>query len=112
MKMFWNKLNKLQKWSFILFASCLITMILGLILIGTVEEGFLTLKWYGVGGMQPNDLNNLNDMYKQSGGLSEAIKTYIAKASQGKFWFKISKQEQLPIQILQIDDEVQIVGNT
>ncbi|CAB1054896.1 Mobile element protein [Spiroplasma endosymbiont of Danaus chrysippus] len=65
-----------------------------------------------VGGMQPNDLNNLNDMYKQSGGLSEAIKTYIAKASQGKFWFKISKQEQLPIQVLQIDDEVQIVGNT
>ncbi|CAB1053506.1 Mbov_0397 family ICE element conjugal transfer ATPase [Spiroplasma endosymbiont of Danaus chrysippus] len=65
-----------------------------------------------VGGMQPNDLNNLNDMYKQSGGLSEAIKTYIAKATQGKFWFKISKQEQLPIQVLQIDDEVEIVGNT
>lgn len=51
MKMFWNKLNKLQKWSLILFVSCLITMILGLILIGTVEEGFLTLKWYGVGGV-------------------------------------------------------------
>ncbi|WP_338987184.1 VirB4 family type IV secretion system protein [Spiroplasma endosymbiont of Dasysyrphus albostriatus] len=65
-----------------------------------------------VGGMQPNDLNNLNDMYKQSGGLSEAIKTYIAKASQGKFWFKISKQEQLPIQVLQIDDEAEIVGHT
>ncbi|WDA54899.1 MAG: hypothetical protein PPFGHCPK_01380 (plasmid) [Spiroplasma endosymbiont of Drosophila atripex] len=65
-----------------------------------------------VGGMQPNDLNNLNDMYKQSGGLSEAIKSYIAKASQGKFWFKISKQEQLPIQVLQIDDEVEIVGHT
>lgn len=65
-----------------------------------------------VGGMQPNDLNNLNDMYKQSGGLSEAIKSYISKASQGKFWFKISKQEQLPIQVLQIDDEVEIVGHT
>ncbi|WP_252319128.1 Mbov_0397 family ICE element conjugal transfer ATPase [Spiroplasma endosymbiont of Lariophagus distinguendus] len=65
-----------------------------------------------VGGMQPNDLNNLNDMYKQSGGLSEDIKSYISKASQGKFWFKISKQEQLPIQVLQIDDEVKIVGHT
>lgn len=65
-----------------------------------------------VGGMQPNDLTSLNDMYQQSGGLSTAVKNYIGKASQGKFWFKISKQEQLPIQVLQIDDEVQIVGNT
>lgn len=51
MKMFWNKLNKLQKWSLILFASCLITMILGLVLIGTVENGFLDLKLLGTGAI-------------------------------------------------------------
>ena len=51
-------------------------------------------------------------MYQQSGGLSDAVKNYLSKASQGKFWFKISKQEQLPIQVLQTDDEVKIVGNT
>lgn len=49
MKEKWNKLNKLQKWSLLLFLIALVIMILGLVLIGTVKEGFLTLKWLGVG---------------------------------------------------------------
>ncbi|CAB1054010.1 IncF plasmid conjugative transfer pilus assembly protein TraC [Spiroplasma endosymbiont of Danaus chrysippus] len=69
-------------------------------------------QYWLIGGLQPEDLNALNQMYQQSRGLSDAVKNYLSKANQGKFWFKISKQEQLPIQVLQIDDETKIVGNT
>ncbi|WJG71434.1 hypothetical protein SIXOD_v1c28790 (plasmid) [Spiroplasma ixodetis Y32] len=82
----------------------------------TIKKKFTVIlnsaQYWLIGGLQPEDLNALNQMYQQSGGLSDAVKNYLSKANQGKFWFKISKQEQLPIQVLQIDDEVQIVGNT
>ncbi|WP_308150276.1 Mbov_0397 family ICE element conjugal transfer ATPase [Spiroplasma sp. AdecLV25b] len=65
-----------------------------------------------VGGMQPEDLNQLDNMYKQNGGLSEAVKTYISNANKGKFWFKVSKQQQLPIQVLQLDAEIDLIGHT
>ncbi|MBP1526522.1 MAG: DUF87 domain-containing protein [Spiroplasma ixodetis] len=65
-----------------------------------------------VGGMQPEDLNQLDNMYKQNGGLSDAVKTYIANANKGKFWFKVSKQQQLPIQVLQLDAEIDLIGHT
>lgn len=39
----------MEKISLVLFLSALITMVLGLILIGTVKEGFLTLKFLCVG---------------------------------------------------------------
>lgn len=66
-------------------------------------------QYWLVGGMQPNDLNELDKMYQQSGGLSNAVKNYIATANRGKFWFKVSKQEQLPIQVLQLEVELDFV---
>lgn len=62
-----------------------------------------------IGGMQPDDLNSLEKIYKQVGGLSDAVKNFIGKATMGLFWFKISKQEQLPIQVLQIDEETKLI---
>lgn len=56
MKMIWNKFNKLQKWNLILFVSSLMTMILGLILVGTVKNGFLDLKLLGTGAILQLDM--------------------------------------------------------
>lgn len=69
-------------------------------------------NYWLVGGMQPEDLNQLDKMYRQSGGLSDAVKTFIATANKGRFWFKVTKQQHLPIQILQLEKEVSLVGHT
>ena len=62
--------------------------------------------------MQPEDLNQLDKMYRQSGGLSDAVKTFIATANKGRLSFKVTKHQHLPIQILQLEKEVSLVGHT
>lgn len=44
----WKNLRTLQKVSFILFVSMLVTMFVGLIVIGSYYNGFYLLKIYGV----------------------------------------------------------------
>lgn len=56
-------------------------------------------QYWFVGGLQDNDLNALNDMYRSSGGLSDAVKNFISTAKQGRFWMKLSNQSKFAIQV-------------
>ncbi|WP_210371045.1 hypothetical protein, partial [Borreliella garinii] len=53
----------------------------------TIKKKFTVIlnsaQYWLIGGLQPEDLNALNQMYQQSGGLSDAVKNYLSKANQG-----------------------------
>ena len=66
-------------------------------------------QYWLIGGLQPNDLNDLSDMYRNDGGLSEAVKNYIATAKRGKFWFKVSQQYKMAISVVRLNQEAMVL---
>ena len=69
-------------------------------------------QYWFIGGLQQNDLNDLSEMYRSSGGLNQNIKNFIATAKRGKFWVKLSKQEAITLQVDQLTQERSTIENS
>lgn len=60
--------------------------------------------WF-IGGQNAVDINDLIEIFKQSGGLNETVVEYISLASQGKFYLKASPVENYLVQVIKNEDE-------
>lgn len=66
-------------------------------------------QYWFIGGLQQNDLHDLAMMYQYRGGLNSYAQSFIATAKRGKFWVKLSRQQNLTIQVDQLKTEASFI---
>lgn len=62
-----------------------------------------------IGGLKQNDINMLSQLHAQSGGLSDAIINYISRANRGQFWFQVSQEFNMALQVDQSPYEAEML---